>query len=246
VSLPTSFLSALESHPCFSGTFRYADTVQMVLDPAQPPEVAYTIQCGDCLLWHAGVMRALLPVGVDGYALARQATAHVSSARGYDGAIGGYHGGAAGFWLSAVHVASIDAFLVDGHRSRATASDLDLLIRSFRHKLWAPADPGMTDPARYVTQTLHVNMADATGAWPTLQDFLSSPVVYASAGAKTRTVTLAAYQRAVAPAATPTTTPSAAPEPPRGPPREGELCLICGHEVRWRTLLTSRYLGCLC
>ena len=241
MSLPPSLLSALESHPCFSGTFRYADTVQMVLDPAQPPELAYTIQCGDCLLWHAGVMRSLLPVGVDGYALARQATAHVSSARGYDGAIGGYHGGGAGFWLSAVYVASIDAFLLDGHRSRATATDLDLLIRSFRHKLWAPADAGMSDPARYVTQTLHVSMADAAGPWPTLQDFLSSPAVHASAGAKTRTVTLAAYQRTLAPTAA-----APAPEAPRGPPREGELCLICGHEVRWRTLLTSRYLGCLC
>ncbi len=245
MSLPPSLLSALESHPCFSGTFRYSDTVQLVLDPAQPPEVAFTVQCDDCLLWHAGALRSLLPAGVDGYALARQATAHVSTARGYDAAIGGYHGGGAGFWLSAVYLASIDAFLLDGHRSRATATDLDLLLRSFTHKLWSPADPGMTDPARYVTQTIHVSMAHANGPWPTLQDFLTSPVVHASASAQTRTVTLAAWQRATAPTAAPPAATTAAPSP-AAPLREGDRCPTCGHEVRWRTLLTSDYLGCMC
>ncbi len=255
MTLPPSFLTMIESHACFSGVFHYDHTVQMVLDPAQPAETSYTIQCEDCLLWHAGVSRRLLPPGVDGYGLARQATAHVSATRGYDAAIGGYHAHGVGFWLSAVYIASIDAFLLDGHRSRGGPNDLGLLVQSFVQKVWTPADPAMTDPARYTTHPLLVDMTLAAGPWPTLQDFLTSPAVHASATATTRAVTLAAYQRpsthrpaapgSTAPAGLPIV-PAVLPAVPAAPLREGDRCPKCGHTVQWRGLLTSNYLGCLC
>jgi len=258
VTLPPSFLALIESHACFSGVFRYDDTVQMVLDPIQPPEASYTIQCQDCLLWHAGILRRHLATGVDGYALAREATAHVSSTRGYDAAIGGYHSNGVGFWLSAVYIASLDAFLLDGHRSRTGPNDIGLLVQSFVQKVWTPADVGMTDPSRYTTQPLLVDMTRAAGNWPDLQAFLASPAVHASATASTRAVTLASYQRpathcpavpgSAALAGVPVVAAvlPAAPAAPAVPLREGERCPQCGHAVQWRQLLTSSYLGCLC
>lgn len=249
MSLPPALLAALEAHDCFSGVFDYDATAQMVIDPTQPPELAYVVHCCDCLLWHVGALRRDLPPGTDGYALARQASAHVAAARSYDAAIGGYHATPAGFWLSAVYLASIDAFLLDGHRSRSTAGDLALLVRSFQHGLWKPADAGMTDPARYTTQSLHVAMAGVTGPWNSVQDFLASPAVHAGPGARTRPVTLAAYQRATAAApapAAPIFTPAPPVAPVRAALREGETCPVCHREVRWRQLLTSSYLGCMC
>jgi hypothetical protein len=253
MSLPASLLASLEAHTCFSGTFGYSDTVQLVLDATQIPEVSYTLQCKDCLLWHAGVLQRILPPGTDGYKLAREAVAHVAAQRGYDASIGGYHGAPASFWLSAVFMSSIDAFLVDGHRSRSAGSDLDLLMLSFKHNMWKPADPGMTDPARYTVQTVHVSMADAVAQPTSVAAFLASKSVHQQATAKTQTVTLAIYQRpTVAPtvvpasvtALTPTaTTATTVPVTARG---EGELCPVCKHVVQWRTLFSSEYLGCLC
>lgn len=240
MSLPPSLLAALESHECFSGVFAYDATVQMVVDPAAPPEPGYVVHCSDCLLWHAGALCRDLPSGVDGYALAKLATAHVASARGYAASVGGYHGAGGGFWLSAVYLRGIDLFLLDGHRSRSMASDIDLLVRSFQLGVWKHDDAGMTDPARYTLQVAHVAMAGSHGSWPRVQDFLASPAVRASSCPATRTVTLASYQRAASPAARPA--PAAKPAPLRA----GEVCPTCGQVVRWRQLLTSSYLGCMC
>lgn len=215
MTLPPSFLTTIEEHRCFSGTFSRGDLVEAVVDPALPPSVLLSVQCHDCLTWYAGVMRSALPAGTTLNSLASEATRHASSVRGYDAVLGGYHSAGGGFWLSAVYIDALKGFLLDGHRSRASGSDLDLLMLAFQHKLMTPADPAMTDPKHYTTQALHVEMARWRGPFTSLSAFLSSPAVQARSAPTTKQVTLALFQPGIATAA-------ASPTPARPAARSAE------------------------
>jgi len=246
---PATFLKAIEEHRCFSGTFARGYDIATVVDPALPPFSVFSVNCRDCLTWYAGVARSALPAKTTLDALATEATRHSSAVRGYDDALGGYHAGGGGFWLSAVYIRSLQAFLIDGRRSRAMGSDLDLLLQAFKLGVMKMPDPGMVDPSRYVAQSVHLDMSQWRGPFTSLGAFLASPAVHARGTSNTSSVTLATFQSAVT-AVAPVTpaVPAVTATAPQGPNQrtEGTTCPACGEVVRWRPLLTSHYLGCGC
>ena len=150
-------------------------TPRVCLDPAQPPEPAVFVSCRDCLTYKIGVLRSLLQAGTSADILADQVTQHMRRIRGFDLSFGGYHMRAGGFWLNAIYYATCGMFLIDGSRSRATGSDLDLLLLAFRHGVAQAPDPRMTDPQLYTTQIVYVDFSSAVHPIQAKQDLLASP-----------------------------------------------------------------------
>src|SRR5262245_36001719 len=125
--LPASLLHHIEQHGCFSGCYSGELDAQVCIDPSRPLMPIVSASCHDCLTSKVSVLRSLLPSGISSDWLASQLTQHLRGQRGYTLSFGGYHARGPGFWLSAVYYGNGGLFLLDGIRSRALGSDLDLL-----------------------------------------------------------------------------------------------------------------------
>jgi hypothetical protein len=158
MTLPAPFVNEIETHLCLSGCYESEQPTYVCLDPNKPLEKVICVSCHDCLMHHVGALASTLAAGMDGYALAREASAHVRSLRGYKWSVSGYHTAGGGFWLTAMSYGN-GILLVDGSRhSKTKQTDLDLLIHAFTHKVCTPEDPRMTDPALYAVETVFLRM----------------------------------------------------------------------------------------
>jgi hypothetical protein len=264
VALPASLLAAAEAHACFTGCFSHETPVALCVDAARPPVTSFHAACQDCLMFHLGALASLLPPGMTQYGLAQELCAHMRSVRGYRWAISGYHATGQGFWLSAAYYGD-GLFLVDGSRNHGGARDVDLLVQAFRSKLVQPDDQGMLDPALYASEIVHLSCSPPLGAVKTKQDVLRSPQCSLSPRQGLRRVCIVEFLplttaatpgkvvAAPAPAARPVAPPPAvrpppppAPRPPGRALRVGEVCPLCGAEVKERPLFSGTFVGCLC
>lgn len=272
MTLPAPFVSEIESHLCLSGCYESEQPTYVCLDPNKPLEKVICVSCHDCLMHHVGALSSTLPAGMDGYALAREASAHVRSLRGYKWSVSGYHTAGGGFWLTAMSYGN-GILLVDGSRhSKTKQTDLDLLIHAFTHKVCTPDDPRMTDPALYTVETVYLRMDKPILPVTCKNDILTSPQFSRIQASGYRRATLCEFlplqQHAQPPALQiqvpagmqPAMTPlavngspvaaavSTPPEPkkPSKPLQLGDICPVCHDEVRERVLFTSTYVGCKC
>jgi hypothetical protein len=249
MSLPASLLQHVEQHGCFSGCYGSESDVSICLDPNRPLQPEVVVSCKDCLA-RVGVLRSHLPAGTSSYGLADLLTQHLRSQRGFTLAFSGYHVQGPGFWLSAAYYGKCGLFLISGERSRSLGSDLDLLLLAFRHGVVQAPDKRMLDPKQFTTQTVYVNFVAPITPIASRQDLLSSPHCRQQARPGWQKVTLAEFQ------------PLAAPPPPLANPavpvpkaagalagrtlKIGDICPVCGAEVRERSLLQGTFIGCLC
>jgi hypothetical protein len=171
MALPASLLSAAEAHPCFTGCYSHEIPVALCVDPARAPVTSFHAACQDCLMFHVGALAGVLPAGTTQYTLAQELAAHMRAVRGYRWAFSGYHATGPGFWLSAAYYGD-GLFLVDGSRNHGGTKDVDLLVQAFRARLAQPDDPGMTDPALYAADVVHLSCAPTLGPVHTKQDIL--------------------------------------------------------------------------
>lgn len=270
MALPASLLAAAEAHACFTGCYSHETPVALCVDAARPPVTSFHAACQDCLMFHVGALASLLPPGMTQYGLAQELAAHMRAVRGYRWAISGYHATGQGFWLSAAYYGD-GLFLVDGSRNHGGARDVDLLVQAFRSKLVQPDDQGMLDPALYASEIVHLSCSPPLGMVKTKQDILRSPQCSLSPRQGLRRVciveflpltTMVANNKpspvAVSPpppvprAAVPpppvtrAPVPSASPRTPSRPLRVGDVCPICGAEVKERPLFSGTFVGCLC
>jgi len=223
---------------------------------------------------HVGALASTLPTGMDGYALAREASAHVRALRGYKWSVSGYHTAGGGFWLTAMSYGN-GILLVDGSRhSKTKQTDLDLLIHAFTHKVCVPEDPRMTDPALYAVETVYLRMDKPILPVTCKNDILSSPqcsrMQVSGSVSGYRRATLCEFlplqQHAQAPViqapvaprmntaplsvngtavAAAASTPAETKKPSK-PLQVGDICPVCHDVVRERILFTSTYIGCKC
>ncbi len=240
MTLPASLLQQVEQHGCLTGRYHSEWPASICLGASQPPQPALFAGCQDCLNFKVGALQALLPPGTTVYTLADELTRHNRQRRGFDGTTSGYHTQGAGFWLSAAWYANCGLFLINGERSRALGSDLDLLMLAFKNGVVKAPDQRMLDPHLYVTQTVYVNYAGAPIAVRSRQDLLSSPQCRVQAHKDFHKATLAEFLPATKP-----TPPAPAPAIPV-PRKPGDVCPTCKAEVRARALLNGTYVGCLC
>jgi hypothetical protein len=267
--LPASLLMAVEAHGCFSGCYDYHTDVMVALDPHQPAERALQVQCEDCLSFHVGVLVKLLPAGLSSTQLARDLSDHLRVLRGYEWAVGGYHGGPGSLWLSAAYY-SCGVFLINGERDSRRATDLDCLIDGFKHHVIRPSDPRMLQAQSYRVQRVYLDMSKPIVPVRSVQDILSSPqcspmykpgydsvtvaeflpltratqppvqpTLQATAQARQATATAQATAQAARPAA-PVTAPSTRAL------RLGDRCPVCGELVKERPSLLDTFIGCMC
>lgn len=206
-------------------------------------------------MFHVGSLASLLPPGMTQYGLAQELAAHMRAVRGYRWAISGYHATGQGFWLSAAYYGD-GLFLVDGSRNHGGGRDVDLLVTAFRSKLVQPDDQGMLDPALYASEIVHLSCSPPLGQVHGKQDILRSPQCSLSPRQGLRRVciveflplTTVAGNRPPPPKPAPAP-PKPAPAMPRPPPRPlrlGDVCPLCGAEVKERPLFSGTFIGCMC
>jgi len=246
MSIPASLLQHAEAHGCFSGCYGSDPDVSVCLDPTRPLAPLLVVSCHDCFA-RLGVPRASLPSGATSNWLAGQLTQHLRKQRGFALSFSGQHAKGPGFWLGAAYYGSCGLFLLNGERSRALGSDLDLLLLAFRHGVAAPPDPRMLDPRLYTTQEIYVRFTAPMAVVASRQALLTSPHCRSQPSAGFQRVTLAEFQ----PIARTAAPPAPAKAPPNGTPapralKPGDVCPVCGGEFRVRALLQGTYLGCLC
>ncbi len=244
MALPASFLRHVEQHGCFTGCYGSESDLSICLDAAQPLQPVLVIGCHDCFAKIA-VPQALVPAGCTSYGLAREVTLHLRTQRGFAFSFGGYHAKGPGFWCSAVYYASCGLFLINGERSRALGSDLDLLLLAFRNGVHLPPDSRMLDPKQYVTQVAYVRYAAPLTPIVSRQNLLASSHCRLQASPGFQRVTLAEFQPVARAAAASASAPPAAPPAPK-PLKIGDRCPVCGAEVRERSLFQGTFVGCLC
>jgi hypothetical protein len=272
MSLPAPFVNEIEAHLCLSGCYESEQPTYVCLDPNKPLEKVICVSCHDCLMHHVGALASTLPTGMDGYALARDASAHVRGLRGYKWSVSGYHTAGGGFWLTAMSYGN-GILLVDGSRhSKTKQTDLDLLIHAFTHKVCTPDDPRMMDPALYAVETVYLRMDKPILPVTCKNDILSSPQYNRTHASGYRKATLCEFlpmqQQAQAAAIQVPNTPNTNTTPlvtnvatniataVNSVPLEtkktkkalqlGDICPVCHDEVRERVLFTSTYVGCKC
>lgn len=264
VALPASLLAAAEAHACFTGCYSHETPVALCIDAARPPVTSFHAACQDCLMFHVGALASLLPPGMTQYGLAQELAAHMRSVRGYRWAISGYHATGQGFWLSAAYYGD-GLFLVDGSRNHGGARDVDLLVQAFRSKLVQPDDQGMLDPALYASEIVHLSCAPPLGTIKSKQDILRSPQCSLSPRQGLRRVCIVEFlpltttatnhnKPAIAPPVPGKVPPPPAVVRPTAPPprapsrplRVGDVCPVCGAEVKERPLFSGTFVGCLC
>jgi hypothetical protein len=249
MSLPAALLQHVEQHGCFTGCYGCSSNVQACLNPGQPLQPMVVVSCSDCFA-HVGTPSSLLPAGCDTYKLADQLTKHLRAQRGYAWSVGGYHARGPGFWLSAVYFGSGGLFLLDGEKSKALGGDLTLLLLAFQHGVAPASDPRMMDPKQYATRNAYVRFAPPLTPVASLKDLLNSPHCRTQPANGFQRVTVAEFQPLVgsvraapAPAAGAAKKPTAAAARPL---KVGDVCPVCGAEVRERMLLQGTFVGCLC
>jgi len=249
MALPTSFLQHVERHGCFTGCYSSDANVHVCLDSNKPLEPMAVINCQDCLT-RVGVPLSLLPTGMGAPALATLLTDHMRVKRGYTLAISGYHARGPGLWLSAVYYGACGLFLVNGERSRQAGSDLDLLLLAFQHGIIQPPDARMRDPKQFALSTLYVNFATHQAAITSKQALLASPQCRTQPQTGWQKVTLAEFvPLSQAAASPPGNGPVAVTAKAVAAPRAlklGDVCPVCGAQVRERPLLNGSYIGCMC
>jgi hypothetical protein len=249
MSLPASLLQQLEQHPCFPGVYHGDPNVFICLDPTRPPQRGRVVSCSECYQ-KFGVIESLLPTGMDSHQLAQEVTRHIRAHRGYTLSIGGYHAKGPGFYVSAVYFSSCGVFLIDGARSRANGSDVDLLILALRHGVVQPFDPLLLDARHYRSRTVHVRCVPPPPPLRTVQDLLSWQGCQTHAATGFHPVTLAEFlpvSTAPAPARAATTSATSGNATAAAPQRkQGDICPVCKAVICVRPLLSGTYLGCLC
>ena len=255
VALPASLLAASEAHACFTGCYSHETPVALCVDAARPPVTSFHAACQDCLMFHVGSLASLLPPGMTQYGLAQELSAHMRAVRGYRWAISGYHATGQGFWLSAAYYGD-GLFLVDGSRNHGGGRDVDLLVQAFRSKLVQPDDQGMLDPALYASEVVHLSCSPPLGAVRAKPDILRSPQCSLSPRQGLRRVCIVEFlplTTATGSRAPSASRPAPAPTPPAivkpAAPRAlrlGDICPICGAEVKERPLFSGTFVGCLC
>jgi hypothetical protein len=246
MTLPLSFLQHVEQHPCFSGCYGSASGVKVCLDPNKPLVNLLVVSCKDCFANFA-IPTSLLPAGVDSTQLASQVTLHLRGKRGFSQSVSGYFTTGPGFWFSAVFY-PCGLFLINGERSRPRGSDLDQLLLAFQHGLLTPLDPRMLDARQYNVSIVYANFAGAVTVPANKADLLSLPQVRTQPVSGWQKLTLAEFIPLANSPKPAVAKPTAAntPPPKRAPLKEGDICPVCGHEVRKRQLLSSTFIGCLC
>jgi hypothetical protein len=252
MALPASLLQQVEQHGCLTGCYGQEWAAGVVLDPNQAPHPALFVSCKDCMTFKVGIMQSLLPPGTTVHALADDLTRHNRQRRGFDLTVSSYHARGPGFWLQVAYYASAGVFLLDGERSRALGSDLDLLILAFQHGVLSAPDPRMVDPRLYTTQTVYVNYAGTPAPVCSRQDLLSAPQCRLQPHKGFQKVTLAEFQPVASAAKAPANAAPVATKVKSSKPtaaaalKVGDICPVCKAEVRTRALLNGTYVGCLC
>ncbi len=266
--LPAPFVNEIETHLCLSGCYESEQPTYVCLDPNKPLEKVICVSCHDCLMHHVGALASTLPTGMDGYALAREASAHVRALRGYKWSLSGYHTAGGGFWLTAMSYGN-GILLVDGSRhSKTKQTDLDLLIHAFTHKVCTPEDPRMTDPALYAVETVYLRMDKPILPVTCKNDLLTSTQCSRMQASGYRRATLCEFlplqqHMQTPPMHVPAAVPNTAPISVSGAPvaavststerkkaakplQMGDTCPVCHDVVRERLLFTSTFVGCKC
>jgi hypothetical protein len=172
MSLPTSLLAAVASHRCFTGRYKSEPTTAICVDPAQPPAPALQASCSDCMVFRVGALASTLG-GATSQQLADELSAHVAAVRGYVWSTSEYSP-TGGFWLSAAYYGN-GLFLVDGARNNNQSSDVDVLVRAFRHGLVSPEHPRMLMPSLYTAEVVYLDMSKPIAPVRTKNDLLNSP-----------------------------------------------------------------------
>jgi hypothetical protein len=246
MSLPASFLQHVEQHPCFTGCYGSASGVRACLDPNRPLTPLIVVSCKDCYA-NLATPAALLPAGMDSHRLAEEVTAHLRKKRGFASSVSGYFTKGPGFWFSAVYY-DCGVFLIHGERSRQLGTDLEQLLLAFQHGVMTPLDPRMTDARQYTTQTVYGHFATAAGPVNNKQDLLAWGQIQSQARSGWQKLTLAEFLPQTA-APGNANAPAIRASRPGNAPRTlkpGDVCPVCGAEVRERPLLRGSFVGCLC
>jgi hypothetical protein len=269
MSLPTSLLTAVAGHGCFTGCFKPDRAASLCIDPV-------------------GSLTTALGVGVTAQAFADELSAQVQGLRGYQWSTSGYWANG-GFWISAAYFGN-GLFLVDGSRNGSQRTDLDMLIHAFRAGVVAPDDPRMLSSALYTSEVVYVDMTQLIGVVQDKQDLLASPAcrttrlhgyqrasvlefipmtrrhsspapvgtwpppaVGPSSASSSASAAAAASSSASAPPTVRSTTPlgpspanSAGAVAPTSATNSRGRCPDCGEEIKERLLFTGTYVGCLC
>jgi hypothetical protein len=173
MSLPTSLLTAVAGHACFTGCFKPDRAAAVCVDPAQPLAATLHAVCSECLSFRVGALTTALGVGVTTQAFADDLSAQVQGLRGYVWSTSGYWANG-GFWVSAAYFGN-GLFLVDGSRNGIQRTDLDMLIRAFRAGIVSPDDPRMLSASQYTSEVVYVDMSQLIGLVRDKQDLLASP-----------------------------------------------------------------------
>jgi hypothetical protein len=245
MSLPASLLQHAEQHPCFTGCYGSSSGVRACLDPNSPLISLIVVSCRDCYT-NLAVPASLLPAGMDSYRLAELLTLHLRKQRGFALSVSGYFTKGTGFWFSSVYY-DCGLFLIHGERSRPVGTDLEQLLLAFQHGVLAPVDPRMTDPRQYTTQTVYGNFTTVSGPVNCKQDLLASGQVQTQPKTGWQKLTLAEFLplTTAPPNANAPTIRASQPKAPRAL-KPGDVCPVCGAEVRSRPLLQGSFVGCLC
>jgi hypothetical protein len=174
MSLPSSLLSAVAAHRCFTGCYRSDPTARICIDPALPLAPALQAVCSDCMSFRVGALSSALPVGLSSHSLADELSAHVRGVRGYVWTTSGYCNGGGGFWISAAYYGS-GLFLVDASRNGGQCTDLDVLISAFRSGVVTPEDPRMLSQGLYTSEIVYIDMSQPIAGVSSKLDLLASP-----------------------------------------------------------------------
>lgn len=174
MSLPSSLLSAVAGHRCFTGCYRSDPTARICTDPALPLAAALQAVCSDCMSFRVGALSSALPQGLSSHALADELSAHVRGVRGFVWTTSGYCNGGGGFWISAAYYGS-GLFLVDASRNGGQCTDLDVLISAFRSGVVSPEDPRMLSQGLYTSEIVYIDMSQPITGVSSKLDLLASP-----------------------------------------------------------------------
>ncbi len=266
--LPSSLLSLVESHGCFSGCYDFHSDVMAIVDPNRPAKAMFQVQCEDCLSFHVGALRSHLPGIKYGSHLATQLTEHMRQLRGYAWSVGGYHVSAR-IWLSAAYF-PCGVVLISGERNPQHNDDLACLITGFKHGVVQATDPAMLQSANYRVHTAYLDMSKPIAPVRDIGDILTSPQCSTNYRQGYHRVTVAEFlpvaQAATSALAGGTASMSSTPLPssgqanspatpqPNDPPITlesepmviGDICPRCGGEFKERPSLTKTFIGCLC
>lgn len=210
-------------------------------------------------MFHVGSLASFLPPGMTQYGLAQELSAHMRAVRGYRWAFSGYHATGAGFWLSLAYYGD-GLFLADAYRNPGVVREADIVAQAFRAKLAQPDDSGMTDPALYDSEVVHLS-SPVLGA-KKKADILRSPQCSLSPRQGHRRVVILQYlpivnglvKSASAPPAKPVqaTTQSVSTSAPKSnapvwtAADAGKTCGKCNRVVKPLTILGVTEYNCMC